>query len=59
MFLAVTNMLGFFCTFLVTETKGRSLEEISGEDAGGNETQSSARQLPGANRTAGTYGEAM
>ncbi|XP_076948224.1 low affinity inorganic phosphate transporter 4-like [Bidens hawaiensis] len=30
--LAVTNMLGFFCTFLVTETKGRSLEEISGED---------------------------
>ncbi|KAF5451116.1 hypothetical protein F2P56_031411 [Juglans regia] len=59
MFLAVTNMLGFFCTFLVTETKGRSLEEISGEDAGGNETQSSARQLPGANRTAGTHGEAM
>ncbi|KAM0041812.1 putative ABC-type phosphate transporter [Helianthus debilis subsp. tardiflorus] len=32
--LAVTNMLGFFCTFLVTETKGRSLEEISGEDGG-------------------------
>jgi len=30
--LAVTNMLGFFCSFLVTETKGRSLEEISGED---------------------------
>ncbi|XP_038972627.1 low affinity inorganic phosphate transporter 4-like [Phoenix dactylifera] len=30
--LAFTNMLGFFCTFLVTETKGRSLEEISGED---------------------------
>ncbi|KAF6134463.1 hypothetical protein GIB67_034877 [Kingdonia uniflora] len=32
MFLACTNMLGFFCTFMVTETKGRSLEEISGED---------------------------
>jgi MFS transporter, PHS family, inorganic phosphate transporter len=30
--LAVTNLIGFFCTFLVTETKGRSLEEISGED---------------------------
>ncbi|CAO2198244.1 unnamed protein product [Urochloa humidicola] len=31
--LAVTNMLGFFFTFLVPETMGRSLEEISGEDA--------------------------
>ena len=30
--LAVTNLLGFFSSFLVTETKGRSLEEISGED---------------------------
>jgi len=30
--LAVTNLVGFFCSFLVTETKGRSLEEISGED---------------------------
>ncbi|QHN93785.1 Inorganic phosphate transporter [Arachis hypogaea] len=30
--LALTNFLGFLCTFLVTETKGRSLEEISGED---------------------------
>ncbi|KAJ0475912.1 putative ABC-type phosphate transporter [Helianthus annuus] len=29
---AVTNMLGFFFTFLVPKTKGRSLEEISGED---------------------------
>ncbi|XP_034710648.1 inorganic phosphate transporter 1-11-like [Vitis riparia] len=37
--MACTNMLGFFCTFLVTETKGRSLEEISGEDGGNNETQ--------------------
>ncbi|KAG6507357.1 hypothetical protein ZIOFF_032699 [Zingiber officinale] len=30
--LAFTNMLGFFFTFLVSETKGRSLEEISGEN---------------------------
>ncbi|XP_020209835.1 inorganic phosphate transporter 1-11 [Cajanus cajan] len=30
--LAFTNLLGFCCSFLVTETKGRSLEEISGED---------------------------
>ncbi|XP_060177799.1 low affinity inorganic phosphate transporter 4 isoform X3 [Lycium barbarum] len=37
--LAVTNMVGFCCTFLVTETKGRSLEEISGEDGRQNETQ--------------------
>lgn len=37
--LAFTNMLGFCCTFLVTETKGRSLEEISGEDGGQSETQ--------------------
>ncbi|CAB4271107.1 unnamed protein product [Prunus armeniaca] len=36
--LAVVNLLGFFFTFLVPETKGRSLEEISGEnnDLGGN-----------------------
>ncbi|KAI6696432.1 hypothetical protein NL676_016551 [Syzygium grande] len=34
MFMAFTNMLGFCCTFLVSETKGRSLEEISGEDDG-------------------------
>ncbi|XP_074576129.1 low affinity inorganic phosphate transporter 4-like [Curcuma longa] len=30
--LAFTNLLGFFFTFLVSETKGRSLEEISGEN---------------------------
>jgi PHS family inorganic phosphate transporter-like MFS transporter len=30
--LAFTNMLGFFCSFLVTETKRRLLEEISRED---------------------------
>ncbi|CAK9146407.1 unnamed protein product [Ilex paraguariensis] len=43
-FLAFTNMLGFCCTFLVTETKGRSLEEISGEDGGQNETQMTNKQ---------------
>ncbi|KAL4594894.1 hypothetical protein ACB092_12G052400 [Castanea dentata] len=36
--LAFTNMLGFAFTFLVPETKGRSLEEISGEDDQGNDT---------------------
>lgn len=40
--LSVTNILGFFCTFLVTETKGRSLEEISGEDGGDTGTQMSS-----------------
>lgn len=30
--LGVINVLGFFCTFLVPETKGKSLEDISGEN---------------------------
>lgn len=30
--LSVVSVLGFFCTFLVPETRGRSLEEISGEN---------------------------
>ncbi|GMI75564.1 PHOSPHATE TRANSPORTER 3, phosphate transporter 1;3 [Hibiscus trionum] len=43
--LAFTNMLGFGFTFLVPETKGRSLEEISGEDGGGqNEAQMTTRR---------------
>jgi PHS family inorganic phosphate transporter-like MFS transporter len=32
--LAVVNLAGFFLSFLIPETKGRSLEEISGEDKG-------------------------
>ncbi|CAH2068869.1 unnamed protein product, partial [Thlaspi arvense] len=45
--LAFTNLLGFACTFLVSETKGRSLEEISGEDGGleENETQMTSAQM--------------
>ncbi|PON96885.1 Phosphate transporter [Trema orientale] len=39
MILAATNLLGFFFTFLVSETKGRSLEEISGEDGGCDENR--------------------
>ncbi|PON96882.1 Phosphate transporter [Trema orientale] len=35
--LAATNILGFLFTFLVSETKGRSLEEISGEDGAADE----------------------
>ncbi|KAG0562679.1 hypothetical protein KC19_9G164500 [Ceratodon purpureus] len=30
--LSVINAAGFFCTFLVPETKGRSLEDLSGEN---------------------------
>lgn len=30
--LAVVNFLGFLCSFMVPETNGRSLEELSGED---------------------------
>ncbi|KAF3775178.1 hypothetical protein EJ110_NYTH50272 [Nymphaea thermarum] len=32
--LGVTNALGFFFTFLVPESKGKSLEEMTGEAAG-------------------------
>ncbi|KAM7268702.1 hypothetical protein ACFE04_010868 [Oxalis oulophora] len=34
MIMAFTSMLGFCCTFWLSETKGKSLEEISGEDGG-------------------------
>ncbi|KAM0938961.1 putative ABC-type phosphate transporter [Dioscorea sansibarensis] len=36
--LAACNLLGFFFTFLVPESKGKSLEEISGENAAGSST---------------------
>ncbi|KAL8519219.1 hypothetical protein ACS0TY_010235 [Phlomoides rotata] len=49
--LSVTNMLGFFCTFLVTETKGRSLEEISGEDGAYGENQTTDRKPDGRSET--------
>ncbi|GJW00356.1 inorganic phosphate transporter 1-11-like protein [Tanacetum coccineum] len=42
MILAMTNMLGFFFTFLLTETKGRSLEEISGEDGSKDKAEAEA-----------------
>ncbi|KAK7301043.1 hypothetical protein RJT34_11899 [Clitoria ternatea] len=44
--LAAVNMLGFFFTFLVPETRGRSLEEISGEDKelNGNVTENKANE---------------
>ncbi|KAJ1382098.1 MFS transporter superfamily [Sesbania bispinosa] len=46
MALAVVNLVGFFCTFLVPETQGRSLEEISGEekDLQGNITPDNANE---------------
>jgi PHS family inorganic phosphate transporter-like MFS transporter len=50
--LAFTNLLGFFCSFLVTETKGRSLEEISGED--GRESELTATPN---DRVSGTHQE--
>ncbi|MED6196802.1 Low affinity inorganic phosphate transporter 4 [Stylosanthes scabra] len=50
--LAVTNFLGFLCTFLVTETKGRSLEEISGEDGRESElTQSTIMTMENGGRS--------
>ncbi|GAA0183075.1 secondary carrier transporter [Lithospermum erythrorhizon] len=44
--LAFTNMLGFCFTFLLTETKGRSLEEISGEDRHHEDQYGSIKQPP-------------
>ncbi|XP_028796427.1 probable inorganic phosphate transporter 1-7 [Neltuma alba] len=42
--LAVINLLGLMFTFLVPETKGKSLEEISGE--GGEEDEEEAGDVP-------------
>ncbi|XP_061348107.1 low affinity inorganic phosphate transporter 4-like [Gastrolobium bilobum] len=58
MILAVTNMLGFFCTFLVTETKGRSLEEISGEVGRESELTPSTNDRVSVTRH-GTHAETM
>lgn len=49
-FLTFTNVVGFFCTFLVPETMGRSLEEISGEDGGVAEAQMVAEKYPDSRR---------
>ncbi|KAG7981387.1 hypothetical protein I3843_05G231100 [Carya illinoinensis] len=57
-FMAVTNMLGFFFTFCVAETKGRSLDEISGEDGDGNNTKGSTGPV-GMTQTIGTHRESM
>ncbi|CAK7324100.1 unnamed protein product [Dovyalis caffra] len=43
--LSFTNMLGVCFTFFLSETKGKSLEEISGEDGGRNSTSTAARRL--------------
>ncbi|KAJ4825995.1 hypothetical protein Tsubulata_027588 [Turnera subulata] len=42
MVLTFTNLLGFCCSFLLKETKGMSLEEISGEDGGRGEKKPEA-----------------
>ena len=52
MILAVTNMLGFCFTFLVPETTGRSLEEISGKDERGNEATQGSIKPSSVTRTA-------
>ncbi|CAN6447017.1 unnamed protein product [Victoria cruziana] len=44
--LGVTNALGFFFTFLVPESKGRSLEEMTGEAGGDDVELDKQRPLP-------------
>ena len=54
--LAFTNMLGFAFTSLVSRTKGRTLEEISGEDDQGNDTtQGPAIKCSVSRYASGTY----
>ncbi|KAI9119246.1 hypothetical protein K1719_009921 [Acacia pycnantha] len=45
--LGVVNALGFFLTFLVPEAKGKSLEEMSGENEEGDEGKVEAEQPHG------------
>nr|QWT68769.1 inorganic phosphate transporter 4 [Astragalus sinicus] len=52
--LAFTNLIGFFCTFLVTETKGRSLEEISGEDGRESELTPTPNRVSGSRQESRT-----
>ncbi|XVE81834.1 hypothetical protein DITRI_Ditri15bG0097800 [Diplodiscus trichospermus] len=47
--LGVVNLLGMLFTFLVPESKGRSLEEISGEAEAENGTETQSGQQPGNN----------
>jgi len=49
--LAVICALGFFCTFLVPETKGRSLEEISGENVDDDQNEEQFRSSGFGNNT--------
>nr|WEA77306.1 Pht1;2 [Wurfbainia villosa]WKE35831.1 Pht1;2 [Wurfbainia villosa] len=44
--LAGCNLLGLLCTFFVPETKGKSLEEMSGENEGKNDIAGDNRTVP-------------
>jgi PHS family inorganic phosphate transporter-like MFS transporter len=48
--LAVCNLLGFAFTFLVPESKGKSLEEMSGE---ANDEETTGTSANGVQRSAG------
>jgi PHS family inorganic phosphate transporter-like MFS transporter len=47
----VVNILGFLFTFLVPEAKGKSLEEMSGENEEEAETSAELQQSRSHNRT--------
>jgi PHS family inorganic phosphate transporter-like MFS transporter len=49
--LGVVNILGFLFTFLVPEAKGKSLEEMSGENEEEAETNVELQQSHSHNRT--------